>query len=143
MHEDYPQRTTLRTSSLIIFDKDTDDTNADPLLGYRDDALSTDDELKRQVRTATDYLGLYSFLRSLGFGKVESHQILEPRGADIRVFNPNTAYDGIVTPVVLLTLGTTGRFSSAVPATSVCSVMHLSGQVSSTTPRHCLSTSVT
>ena len=46
---------------VIYFDKDTDETNQDPFLGYDIDALHEDDELKRQVRTATDYLGLFSF----------------------------------------------------------------------------------
>ena len=49
---------------VIVFDKDLDKTREDDLLGYSVDALSTDDELKRQVRTGTDYLGMFSFLKS-------------------------------------------------------------------------------
>ena len=83
---------------VIIFDKDTDDTNEDPLLGYSNKALSTDDELKRQVRTATDYLGLFSFLQSLGFNKADTHNILAPKPEADRVLNPINAFDGIAKP---------------------------------------------
>ena len=99
MHEDYPAEDYFKNvQPIIYFDKDQDDTNSDPLLGYSDDALSRDDELKRQVRTATDYLGLYSFLRSLGFNSGEAHNILAPKSNANRVFNPNTAFDGINQP---------------------------------------------
>ena len=99
MHEDYPAEDYFKNvQPIIYFDKDQDDTNSDPLLGYSDDALSRDDELKRQVRTATDYLGLYSFLRSLGFNSGEAHNILAPKSNANRVFNPNTAFDGIGQP---------------------------------------------
>ena len=83
---------------VIIFDKDTDDTNTDPLLGYSDGALNVDPELKRQVRTATDYLGLYSFLRSLGFSRDDTHNILAPKPAEDRIINPINAFDGIPNP---------------------------------------------
>ena len=83
---------------VIIFDKDTDDTNTDPLLGYSNNALDADPELKRQVRTATDYLGLYSLLKSLGFGKNDAHNILAPKPAADRVINPIDAFDGIANP---------------------------------------------
>ena len=99
MHEDYPAEDYFKNvQPIIYFDKDQDDTNSDSLLGYDVDALSTDDELKRQVRTATDYLGLYSFLRSLGFNGGEAHNILAPKSDADRILNPNTAFDGISQP---------------------------------------------
>ena len=99
MEEDYGAEDYFKNvQPVIVFDKDTDDSNIDPLLGYKDNALSSDDELKRQVRTATDYLGIYSFLRSLGFGKVDAHNILAPKAAADRILNPINAFDGIANP---------------------------------------------
>ena len=83
---------------VIIFDKDLDNTREDDLLGYKVNDLGQDEELMRQVRTATDYLGMYSFLRSLGFNDARSHKILEPKPEADRVINPQTSYDGIPSP---------------------------------------------
>ena len=99
MHEDYAAEDYFKNvQPIIYFDKDQDETNSDPLLGYGVNALSNDDELQRQVRTATDYLGLFSFFRSLGFGKVEAHNILAPKPDADRIINPNSAFDGISQP---------------------------------------------
>ena len=99
MEEDYGAEDYFKNvQPVIIFDKDTDDTNQDPLLGYSNNALSTDTELKRQVRTATDYLGLFSFLRSLGFGQNDAHNILAPKPEDDRIINPVNAFDDIPNP---------------------------------------------
>ena len=97
--EDYAAEDYFKNAQPVIyFDKDTDETAQDPYLGYSIDALSKDDELKRQLRTATDYLGLFSFLRSLGFNTSQSNNILEPKAEADRLINPNTAYDGIPQP---------------------------------------------
>ena len=97
--EDFPSEDYFQNSSpIIIFDKDTDDTGEDPLLGYTNNSFKTDPELKRQYRTSTDYLGLYSFLRSLGFTDGQSHEILLPLPADERERDPDNALDGIPAP---------------------------------------------
>ena len=99
MAEDYAAEDFFKNvQPVIYFDKDQDSTNADELLGYSTDAMSTDPELMRQVRTATDYLGLYSFLRSLGFTDADSHKVLAPKSEATRYINPNTPYDGIANP---------------------------------------------
>ena len=99
MHEEYAAEDYFKNvQPIIYFDKDQDETNSDPLLGYGVNALSNDDELQRQVRTATDYLGLFSFFRSLGFGKVDAHNILAPKPDADRIINPNSAFDGISQP---------------------------------------------
>lgn len=86
------------TKPLLIFDKDLDKTGFDSKLGYTNAMLDTDAELKRQYRTAVDYLGVYSLLRSLGFNDDDAHTILLPKGLNNRERNPNAALDGISPP---------------------------------------------
>ena len=83
---------------VIIFDKDKDNTLSDSLLGYTNADFKNDNEVRMQLRTATDYLGLYSFLRSLGFTDNESHTILLPKPAAVRERDPNNPLDGISGP---------------------------------------------
>ena len=129
---------------IITFDKDQDTTGEDPYLGYDPtDCFKDDEQVVAQHRTSVDYLGLYSFLRGLGFNDNRAHRILLPKPAAEQDINPNSHTTASLPPVERLTLGTTGQSNCAVPATSVCSVTPLSGPVSSTTPRHCLSTSAT
>ena len=37
-----------------------------------------DVQVRSQLRTGTDYLGAYAFMRLLGFGDSECHQIFAP-----------------------------------------------------------------
>jgi hypothetical protein len=83
---------------VIIFDRDKDNTLSNSLLGYTNADLGTDAQLYRQIRTAVDYLGVYSLLRSLGFNDADSHTILLPKPLADRNRNPNTALDGIGNP---------------------------------------------
>ena len=78
------------TRPVIIFDKDKDNTGQDPLLGYTESDWSNDPELARQHRTAVDYLGVYSLLRSLGFSASQSNEILYPAAPADREKDPNT-----------------------------------------------------
>ena len=84
---------------IIVFDKDLDPTGEDPYLGYDPtDCFVDDEQVRAQHRTSTDYLGLYSFLRSLGFNSNQSHRILAPKPAADRNVNPSVAFDGIPKP---------------------------------------------
>ena len=67
------------TKPVLIFDRDKDPNFNSTLLGYTNADLGTDAQLTRQLRTAVDYLGVYSFLRSLGFNDANSHTILLDR----------------------------------------------------------------
>ena len=87
------------TKPIIVFDKDTDPTGADPTLGYDPtNCFKNDDQVVAQHRTSVDYLGVYSFLRSLGFNEANAHKILLPKPADARDINPNSVYEGIAPP---------------------------------------------
>lgn len=86
------------TKPVLIFDKDLDKTGLDDKLGYTNAMLDTDTELMRQYRTAVDYLGVYSLLRSLGFSDADAHTILLPRGVNNRERNPGSGLDGISPP---------------------------------------------
>ena len=82
------------TKPVLYFDKDKDNTFADGLLGYVNSDFINDVELRQQFRTSTDYMGAYSFLRSLGFNSNDSHTILAPQPAADRERNPGTALVG-------------------------------------------------
>ena len=83
----------------VIFDNDTDGNDATTSCGYNlATAWSSDPLIQAQYRSATDYLGLHSFLTSLGFSAANAHTILLPRVATGRERNPGAALDGIGSP---------------------------------------------
>jgi hypothetical protein len=83
----------------IVFDNDTDGTDATVSCGYNLSTVwNTDALIQSQYRTATDYLGVHSFLVSLGFSSASAHTILLPRVAADRERNPGSALDGIGSP---------------------------------------------
>jgi len=86
------------TKKPIVFDRDKDTTNEDPFLGYVNSDLWQDEQLYRQLRTNSDYLGLYSLLRSLGFTNTNAHKILRPKDTADRERNPGTSLDSIANP---------------------------------------------
>ena len=99
MPEDFAAEDFFKNAQpVLIFDKDKDNTLANGLLGYTNADFANDGQLRMQLRTATDYLGLYSFLRSLGFSNTEAHTILLPKSEADRERNPNSALDGIGNP---------------------------------------------
>ena len=99
MPEDFAAEDYFKNAQpVLIFDKDKDNTLADGLLGYTNTDFTNDSQLRMQLRTATDYLGLYSFLRSLGFNNTDAHTILLPKPEADRERNPNSALDGIGNP---------------------------------------------
>ena len=83
---------------IITFDKDKEKEVDSPFLGYTDNDWSNDAELYRQLRTSTDYMGLYSFLRSIGFNNADTHTLLLPKSPADRERDPISALDGIGNP---------------------------------------------
>jgi hypothetical protein len=83
----------------ITFDNDTDGSGTSVTCGYDLATVwSTDSLVINQYRTATDYLGIHSFLVSIGFSASDAHTILLPRAFDDRDRNPGTQLDGIAPP---------------------------------------------
>jgi hypothetical protein len=100
MDETYPAEDFFKNSKpVLIFDRDKDNNVISDFLGYTNAQLGTDAQLTRQLRTSTDYLGVYSFLRSLGFNDADAHTILLPKAPEERERNPNSALDGIGNPL--------------------------------------------
>ena len=83
---------------IILFDKDKEVSVNSALLGYSDSDWGTDPELYRQLRTSTDYMGIYSLFRSLGFNNADSHTLLLPKSPANRERDPVSALDGIANP---------------------------------------------
>ena len=91
MESDYAAEDFFKnTKPVLIFDKDKDTTWTDGLLGYTNADFQNDAELAMQFRTATDYIGAFSFLKSLGFSTNYSHDILQPQPPADRERNPGT-----------------------------------------------------
>lgn len=99
MDETYAAEDFFKNSKpVLIFDRDKDNNFTSDLLGYTNADLGTDSQLTRQLRTSVDYLGVYSFLRSLGFNDADSHTILLPKAPADRERNPGSALSGIGNP---------------------------------------------
>ncbi len=99
MDETYAAEDFFKNSKpVLIFDRDKDNNVTSDLLGYTNADLGTDSQLTRQLRTSVDYLGVYSFLRSLGFNDADSHTILLPKAPVDRERNPGSALSGIGNP---------------------------------------------
>ena len=91
MDETFPAEDFFKnTKPVLYFDKDKDNTWTDGLLGYTNDDFKDDAELAMQFRTGTDYLGLFSLLKSLGFSTNKAHNILLPQPVADRERNPGT-----------------------------------------------------
>ncbi len=83
----------------ILFDNDTSGDADNTTCGYDLATVwTTDPEIQAQYRSATDYRGLYSFLRSLGFSEADTHTLLLPKTAALRDRDNSTPLDGISSP---------------------------------------------
>lgn len=100
MEEDYRNEDFLPNAQPeITFDNDIDGSDTSTTCGYDLATVwSTDPLIINQYRTATDYLGIHSFLVSIGFSESNAHTILLPRAANDRDRNPGTQLDGIAPP---------------------------------------------
>jgi hypothetical protein len=87
------------TQPIIVFNNDTDGTDASTTCGYNLSTVwSTDAAIQKQYRTAVDYLAVHSLLVSLGFSASNAHTILLPKTTATRERNPVSALDGISAP---------------------------------------------
>lgn len=83
----------------ILFDDDTSDDADNKTCGYDLATVwATDAEIQAQYRSATDYRGLFSFLRSLGFSEANAHTILLPTTEALRDRDNSSPLDGITNP---------------------------------------------
>lgn len=100
MEEEYKNEDFLPNAQPeITFNNDIDGSEASTTCGYDLATVwSTDPLIINQYRTGTDYLGIHSFLVSIGFSESNAHTILLPRAANDRDRNPGTQLDGIAPP---------------------------------------------
>lgn len=85
------------TQPIIIFNNDTDPDSA--TCGYTLSTVwSTDEAIRKQLRSGVDYLALHSLLVSLGFSTTNAHTILLPKTSSTRERNPASALDGLGAP---------------------------------------------
>ncbi len=83
----------------ILFNNDTSGDADSTTCGYDLATVwANDPEIQAQYRSATDYRGLYSFLRSLGFSGANAHTILLPTTEALRDRDNTAALDGISNP---------------------------------------------
>ena len=89
---------------IVVLDNDTDGTEGSTTLGYTFDGTATsswftDPLISAQIRSATDYRGLHSFLMSIGFTADNAHRILIPTALDERLIEPTGAVNGSGDPL--------------------------------------------
>jgi len=85
------------TQPIIIFNNDDDPDSA--TCGYNLTTVwSTDEAIRKQLRSGVDYLALHSLLVSLGFSAANAHTILLPKTSSTRERNPASALDGLGAP---------------------------------------------
>ena len=83
----------------ITFDNDTDGNDNTTSCGYNLATVwGSDPLIQAQYRSASDYLGVHSFLMSIGFSSANAHTILLPRVTATRERNPGSALDGVPSP---------------------------------------------
>ena len=83
----------------ILFNNDTDSNADSTTCGYDLATVwATDPEIQIQYRSATDYRGMFSFLRSLGFSANNANTILLPTTAALRDRDNSSPLDGITNP---------------------------------------------
>ena len=84
----------LNTAPVIYFDNDTDGLVGTATCGYNlSTCWTSDDEIKGQYQTATDYRGVYQFLVGIGFSNGEVEDILVPTPAVNRELDPSSSAD--------------------------------------------------
>jgi hypothetical protein len=79
---------------VLVFDTDTDTSAFTTTCGINwSNAYISNAVVREQYRTSTDYLGVYQFLRGLGFTDSAAHAALVPRAEISRLRDPNSAND--------------------------------------------------
>lgn len=87
-----PEDSVNQEAPIIVLDTDTSDADNSTTLGITwATAWSSDVAIRNQYRTGTDYLGVYAFLRALGFSDAAAHAALVPHDAGNRDRDPSNA----------------------------------------------------
>lgn len=83
----------------ILFNNDSSGDADSTTCGYDLATVwATDPEIQAQYRSATDYRGIFSFLRSIGFSEANTHKILLPTTEALRDRDNTSPIDGISSP---------------------------------------------
>lgn len=86
-----PEDAATNSKLTIVFDGDSDTAETTTDCGYAFPAAYTSDAaVKAQYRSSTDYLGVYRFLRILGFTDSAAHAALLPQVEASRLRDPNS-----------------------------------------------------
>ncbi len=89
-----PEDPLVNEAPLLVLDTDTADTEDSVTLGINWTTVWTAaGSIRNQYRTGTDYLGVYGFLRALGFNDAQAHAALVPKVTGSRERDPNSATD--------------------------------------------------
>jgi hypothetical protein len=89
-----PEDPLVNEAPLLVLDTDTADTEDSVTLGIDWTTVWTAaGSIRNQYRTGTDYLGVYGFLRALGFNDAQAHAALVPKVTGSRERDPNSATD--------------------------------------------------
>ena len=95
----HPEDYWKNAQPVVVFDDDIDANDNTTNCGYDLSLVwSTDTAIQRQYRSGSDYLGLHSFLMSIGFTADDAHTLLLPKLSSTRERNPNAALDGLTAP---------------------------------------------
>lgn len=89
-----PEDVISNEAPILILDTDTSDSDTSTTLGINWTTVWTSaGPIRDQYRTGTDYLGLYGFLRALGFTDSQAHTALLPKAANARQLDPDSPVD--------------------------------------------------
>lgn len=89
-----PEESIANEAPILILDTDTSDSDSSTTLGINWSTIWTAaGPVRDQYRTGTDYLGIYGFLRALGFSDSQAHAALVPKVAGSRQLDPSSATD--------------------------------------------------
>lgn len=89
-----PEDSVTQEAPILVLDTDTADTEDSATLGINWTTVWTAaGPVRDQYRSGTDYLGVFAFLRALGFTDAQSHAALVPRVTASRQLDPTSATD--------------------------------------------------
>jgi hypothetical protein len=89
-----PEESISNEAPILVLDTDTSDSDDSTTLGINWNTIWTAaGPVRDQYRTGTDYLGIYGFLRALGFTDGQAHAALLPKVAASRQLDPSSSQD--------------------------------------------------
>ncbi len=94
-----PEDVGRNEAPFLVFDTDTDSADNTETCGINFTTVWTvAGSVRDQYRSGTDYQGVHGFLVAMGLTSDQAHQVLLPRGADLRLLNPASDADFPVAP---------------------------------------------